>query len=240
MLFLTGLLLNFRSVAVRRMRYFLLMCLAIFIMVQVLGQTQLSVQSPEVNSENLLILLVPLVFIYGVSLFLILLDQMVLPLRELRLVVKIVFVGLCCAPMIFALLPPRPSPVVYPPYYPPQIQTVAGWMKPNELMMSDIPWAVAWYGQRQCVWLTLNDQDDFFAINDYLKPIQGLFLTSETMNSKLASDCLRSDQNTWGNFVLQAVVQKRIPVGFPLVNASPGLAPEGLFLTDLARWKVGK
>ena len=84
MLFLTGLLLSFRSVAVRRMRYFLLMCLAVFIVVQALGQTQLSEESPEVNSENLLVLLTPLVFIYGVSLFLILLEQMELPLRELR------------------------------------------------------------------------------------------------------------------------------------------------------------
>jgi hypothetical protein len=105
-----GLLLNFRSPAVRRMRYFLLMCLGVLVVVQALGRTQLSEESPEINSENLLVLLVPLVFIYGVSLFLILLEQMALPLRELRYVVKIVFVALCCAPMIFALLPPKDYP----------------------------------------------------------------------------------------------------------------------------------
>ena len=129
LLFLVGLLLGFRSAAVRRMRYFLLMCLAVFIVVQALGQTQLSEESPEVNSENLLVLFAPLVFIYGVSLFLTLLDQMVLPVQGGRYLVKIVFVGLCCAPMIFALLPPKIVPVVYPPYYPPDIQRAAGWMK---------------------------------------------------------------------------------------------------------------
>ncbi len=240
MLFLTGLLLNFRSAAVRRMRHFLLMCLVVFVVVQAMGQTQLSVESPEVNSENLLVLLAPLVFIYGVSLFLILLDQMVLPLRELRLVVKAVFVGLCCTPLIFTLLPPRTVPVVYPPYYPPDIQQIASWMKPNELMMSDVPAAVAWYGQRQCVWLTLNDQDDFFAINDYLKPVQALYLTPETMDAKLASDCLRPTQHTWGNFVLQAVAQGKIPTGFPLTHAPTGFFPERLFLTDWDRWKPEK
>ena len=97
MLFLTGLLLGFRSMAARRMRYFLLMCLGIFIVVQALGQTQLSEESPEVNSENLLVLLAPLVFIYGVSFFLILLDQMKLPLPQLRYGRESVFVGLCCA-----------------------------------------------------------------------------------------------------------------------------------------------
>jgi Dolichyl-phosphate-mannose-protein mannosyltransferase len=241
MLFLVGLLLSFRNTAVRRLRYFLLMCLAVFIVVQALGETQLSIESPEVNSENLLVLLAPLVFIYGVSLFLTLLDQMALAVRELRYAIKTAFVGLCCLPMIFVLLPPRISPVMFPPYYPPDIQMTAGWMKPNELMMSDVPWAVAWYGQRQCVWLTLNAQDDFFAINDYLKPVQALYLTPETMDSKLASDCLRPpDQHTWGTFVFQAVAQNKIPPGFPLVQAPPGFLPDRLFLSDWARWKLEK
>ena len=240
MLFLTGLLLSFRSVAVRRMRYFLLMCLAVFIVAQAMGQTQLSEESPVVNSENLLVLLAPLVFIYGVSLFLILLDQMELPLRELRLVVKVVFVGLCCAPLIFTLLPPRTRPVAYPPYYPPDIQAIAGWMRPNELIMSDVPWAVAWYGQRQSVWLTLNYQDDFFAINDYLKPVQALYLTPETMTAAFGPDWVRPDQHTWGNFILQAAAQEKIPASFPLNHAPPGFFPERLFLTDSDRWKLQK
>lgn len=240
MLFLTGLLLSFRSVAVRRMRYFLLMCLAVFIVAQAMGQTQLSEESPVVNSENLLVLLTPLVFIYGVSLFLVLLDQMELPLRELRLVAKVVFVGLCCAPLIFTLLPPRTRPVAYPPYYPPDIQAIAGWMRPNELIMSDVPWAVAWYGQRQSVWLTLNYQDDFFAINDYLKPVQALYLTPETMTAAFGPDWVRPDQHTWGNFILQAAAQEKIPVSFPLNHAPPGFFPERLFLTDSDRWKFQK
>jgi hypothetical protein len=240
MLFLAGLLLNFRSPAVRRMRYFLLMCLAVWVVVQALGRTQLSEESPEINSENLLVLLVPLVFIYGVSLFLILLEQMALPLRELRYVVKIIFVVLCCTPMIFALLPPRAIPVVYPPYYPPDIQLVTGWMKPNELMMSDVPWAVAWYGQRQCTWLTLNAQDDFFAINDYLKPVQALYLTPKTMDTKFASDWIRADEHSWGNFILQAVAQGKIPTSFPLNHAPTGFFPERMFLTDAERWKLQK
>jgi len=239
MLFLTGLLLSFRSVAVRRVRYFLLMCLTVFIVVQALGRTQLSEESPEINSENLLVLLTPLVFIYGVSLFLILLDQMVLPFRELRLAVKVIFVGLCCLPMIFTVLPPRTRPVVYPPYYPPDIQLIAGWMKPDELMMSDIPWAVAWYGQRQCTWIGLNAQD-FFAINDYLKPVQAIYLTPVTMDAKFASDWMKADEHTWGNFILQAVAQGKIPNDFPLVHSPPGFFPERLFLTDADRWKLQK
>ena len=188
LLFWTGLLLSFRSATVRRMRYFLLLCIGTFVVVQALGQTQLSVESPEVNSENLLVLLTPLVFIYGVSLLLTLLDQIILPMLQLRYLIITAFAALCCLPMIAALLPPKTSPVVYPPYYPPDIQQTASWMGNNELMMSDVPWAVAWYGRRQCVWLTLNAQDDFNTINYWLKPVQALYLTPETMDSRFISD----------------------------------------------------
>ena len=100
MLFLAGLLLGFRGMAVRRMRYFLLMCLGMFIVAQALGRTQLSDESPEVNSENLLVLLIPLVFCYGVSFFFTFLGQMKLAVPQLRYVVIAVFAALSCLPMI--------------------------------------------------------------------------------------------------------------------------------------------
>jgi len=62
----------------------------------------------------------------------------------LRYVIIAGFAALCCLPLTFAMFPPKISPVVYPPYYPPEIQQTANWMKPDELMMSDVPWAVAW------------------------------------------------------------------------------------------------
>jgi len=239
-LFLAGLLLGFRGMAARRMRYFLLMCLGMFIVVQALGRTQLSDESPELNSENLIVLLAPLVFIYGVSFFFTFLDQMKLAVPQLRYVVIAVFVALSCLPMILisTLLAPKAMPVVYPPYYPPDIQQTAGWMKENELMMSDVPWAVAWYGRHQCVWLTLNAQDDFFAINDYLKPVQALYLTPATMDGKFVSDLLHSGERSWGSFIVLGVLQNQIPQGFPLRHAPTGFLPERLFLTDRERWKT--
>ena len=113
---------TFRSAAIRRMRYFLLMCLAVFIVVQALGRTQLSEESPEINSENLLVLLAPLVFIYGVSFFFTFLEQVKWPVSQLRYAAIVLFAGLCCLPMIFTLLPPKTVPIAYPPYYPPDIQ----------------------------------------------------------------------------------------------------------------------
>lgn len=238
-LFFAGLLLGFNRPAVRRMRYFLLMCLATFIVVQALGRTSLSDETPEINSENLLVLLVPLVIIFGTAFFFILLDQMKLPAPELRYVVIGIFVALCCLPLFFAMWF-KSSPVVYPPYYPPDLEKAAGWMKPNELTMSDTPWAMAWYGQRQCVWLTGDAQDEFFAFNDYVKPVSALYLSMRTMDGRLISDCFRSGKNSWGRFVADAVTRNQIPKDFPLQRSPSGSAAltSGLFLTDAERWKI--
>ncbi len=236
-LFFAGLFLGFRGTGARRVRYFLLMCLAVFVVAQSLGRTQLSDQTPEINSENLLVLLVPLVFIFGASFFFTLLDQMTLPLMQLRYAVIAGFVALCCLPLAFTVWS-SPRPLVYPPYYPPEIQQVSSWMKPDELMMSDVPWAVAWYGDRQCVWNTLDAQAEFFAINDYLKPVQALYLTPVTTDGRFVSDWVQTHDTSWGNFIVDAALKNQFPPGFPLHFAPKGFLPDRLFLTDRQRWET--
>jgi 4-amino-4-deoxy-L-arabinose transferase-like glycosyltransferase len=238
--FLVGLLISFHNPATQRLRYFLIASLAILVVIQALGRTQLSDDSPEINSENLLVLLVPLVMAYGVSLFFLLLDQIELPFRELRYVILAAFVGLTCLPMIFVFLPPRTIPVAYPPYNPPAIQVAAGWTKENELTMSDLPWAMAWYGQRQCVWLTLNLQPDFYAINDYQKGVQELYLTRATLDSRFLSSWLSSGEQSWGTFMLGCLVRRSQnqpgpPAGFPLHYWQLGW-PENFLLTAREHW----
>ncbi|HEX5222997.1 MAG TPA: glycosyltransferase family 39 protein [Verrucomicrobiae bacterium] len=236
-LFLTGLLLNFRNPALQRLRYFLLATLLLFIIVQALGRTQLTDDSPVLNSENLLILTVPLIFVFGAGLFFLLLDQMNLKLRELRYLIIGVFGVVMCLPMFFAFLPPKVNPINYPPYYPPVIQQSGNWMKPNELIMSDIPWAVAWYGDRQCIWLTENAESEFFAVNDYLKPVRALYLTPETTDSRVLSEWIRPKERSWPIFVLEFMIRKQAPAQFPLRYAYGSMFPEQLFLTDFERWK---
>jgi 4-amino-4-deoxy-L-arabinose transferase-like glycosyltransferase len=244
--FLVGLLIGFRNPAITRLRYFLIGCGLVLTLAQALGRTQLSEESPELNSENLLVLLAPLVLVYGVSLFYVLLEQMPLPFPEFRFFLIGAFSVVACLPMIFVFLPPRPTPVAYPPYYPPIIQTVAGWLKEDELAMSDIPWAMAWYGQRQCVWLTLKCMPDardttthehFFAINDYQKPIHALYLTPETMDARFLSQWLKAGERSWGAFIAECLVKKQVPEYFPLSQMPAGWYPEQLVLTDWQRWK---
>ena len=245
--FLAGLMIAFRSPALTRLRYFLIGCIVVLALVQALGRTQLSEESHEINSENLLVLVAPLVLVYGVSLFFVLLEQIPMPLPELRIIAVGIFSVVACLPMLFVLLPPKTQPVAYPPYYPPAIQTIGGWLKGNELAMSDIPWAMAWYGQRQCVWLTLKcipdagDQtahDDFFAINDYLKPINFLYLTPQTTDGRFYSQWFKAGEQSWGNFILETMVLKKVPGYFPLRKSPTGWPSDQLVLTDWPRWSM--
>jgi 4-amino-4-deoxy-L-arabinose transferase-like glycosyltransferase len=237
-LFLAGLLLNYRSPALQRLRYFLLGTLLLFVVVQSLGRTQISEEVPVFNGENLLVLTVPLVLLFGTGLFFQLLDQVSFRIRELRYLLIGVFGFVACLPMVFIFLPPKTSPLAYPPYYPPAIQQTCGWMKESELMMSDIPWAMAWYGNRQCVWLTQNAQSEFFAIHDFLKPVRGLYLTPQTMDNRFLSQWVRAGDHSWPSFILESMLRNQIPENFPLRKAPGGFFPEQLFLSDYVRWST--
>jgi hypothetical protein len=184
------------------------------------------------------------VFVYGVAMYSLLLDNLQLEFPPLRHVVNFIFLLAACMPLIFTLLPPRSSPLAYPPYLPPLIQRFAGWMREEELVMSDMPWAVAWYGRCQSVWITLKVQDpkgqnDFYSINDLQKSVSGLYLTQLTMDGRFYSQMLRDEDWAWGRFIMDSILRTNAPAGFPLTYAPPEYLRYGqLFLTDRVRWPI--
>jgi hypothetical protein len=244
--FLVGLMVGFRNIGLRRMRYFVVGCVATLAITEALARTQLTNETPEINSENLLVLLAPVIIVYGVGLFFVLLDGMKFPFPQLRYLAISVFVAVLVLPMIFDLTIASNGPVAYPPYRPDVIQNSAHYMKDNELIMSDIPWAVAWYGDRECVWMTLNAtaepqnpvewQESFFAINDALKPIHALYLTPRSLDARFQSDWLHAGQLNWGRFISGILINGEVPTSFPLKKTPPGYLPEQVLLCDWARW----
>jgi hypothetical protein len=194
-----------------------------------------------------MVVLAPLVFMYGVALFFLLLDQVKLPFASARRWVIGLFVTVAAAPVVLALLPPRADPRMLPSYYPPLIQQFAGWMEKDELMMSDLPWALAWYGHHRCVWTTLQVRsarggEDFYAVNDLRRPIHALYLTCLTLDepffSQMYGDPRASQELTWGRFAVNSALRGDLPAGFPLRHAPADYLQKGhFFLTDRVRWK---
>ena len=228
--FLVGLLVPFREAAPGRMRVFLIFSLALLFIVQAFGQTHLSTDSPEINSENLLPLLAPLAFVYGAALFFILFERLGMAVPRERMAFIGAFVVFLSIPFFTSsLLLSHGTPFNWF-YSPLHLQRTAQIMAPGELMMSDVPGAVAWYGDRNCVWLTLDRDREFFKINQ-LEPVKALLLTQKTTNQRFLSDMIL-EPFSWSQFVMESQAKGGVPSGFPLTKASAGFLPYQIFLSD--------
>lgn len=234
--FFVSLLIPFQNPVLRRLRLFAIGTIVLLAVVQALIRSHRSDLAPVVSSENLLVLALPFLFLFGTALFFILLDQIEFSYTGFRGLLIGLFVIVMCSPLILRFLPPKSHELVYPPYNPYTIQRVSQYMDKDELIMSDMPWAVAWYGNRQGVWLTLNPGDAFSEIHDFRKTISGLYVTPVTFNAPLYSGLLKGEPE-WANILLNVLNQRQVPKGFPLTAAPSGMLPKGqLFLSDRARW----
>jgi hypothetical protein len=234
--FLPGLLLPFQNSTRRRLRWFVVMAIIPLTLAQALGRTHLSERNPDINTENYLILLLPLVIMFGSVMFNVLLDQIDIVYPPLRTGSIVGFVAVCGLALGLHLLPPTINPVAYPPYYPPVVSQVGKWMNDKEITMTDVPWALAWYGQKRAVDLTLDSKEEFYRINDEMQNISGLYLTPATIDLPFQTEMAKTGKATWGRFVAESIIKQEVPTGFPLKRLPPGFLPEQLFLTDWDRW----
>lgn len=182
------------------------------------------------SAERLLNIFWPAVIIYGFAFFFLLLERLQFPYRLLNIAVTSAVVALTAVPMVFAVLPPRAG-VPYPPYYPPFVRHVSELLEPNEVMATDMPWAVAWYGNRYAIYLPPS-LDDFYQINDYYQRISGLYFTTLTRDRPYTRMLkTHRDFRTWF-----PVLEGRIPAEFPLVHGFQLNNFDQFFLTDRPRW----
>jgi hypothetical protein len=118
-------------------------------------------------------------------------------------------------------------------------------MQPDEEMMSDIPWAVAWYGGHVCLWLTLDDAATFDEINR-LKPVRAIYLTQRTSDRQFLSQML-VNQQSWEYFMLDSMptnwAEGEVPTGFGakyrLTNEPLDYLPAQMFISNSNRWWGG-
>jgi hypothetical protein len=231
--FFVGLFIPFQSQTRGRMRLFLAGSIILLFIVQALGRTHLAAEQPEFNSENMLVLLAPVAFVYGIALFCTLIDQVSAITVGVRSGLVGVFLTIMSAPLIMSILLGNVFETNSP-YRPAHIQRVARLMKTNELVMSDIPSAVGWYGDRDSVWLTLDDEREFLKLND-LRNVKALYLTERTTDERFLSTMIE-DRTGWGRFFFECLSRGEVPTGFPLNKAPRGFLPDQLLLSDNPRW----
>ena len=173
-------------------------------------------------------LFVPVITLYAVAYFIILLDRLQLPLAIQRMAVTTAVVLLCAGPMLITLMPPKAG-YPYPPYNKPVITQVTTLMTEQETVCTDMPWATAWYGGRNSLLLP-QTIDEFYEINDFIGNIGGLYFTTVTRNQPYVRGLLTGRDRSWF-----PVHQGRMPADFPLSQGFPLQNLDQLFITDRNR-----
>lgn len=194
-----------------------------------------------VAANQLHMLFVPAFAAYGMAFLLVLWNRLEINFAPARNA----FIGAVCAitalPMAINLLTAPSQRVNWPPYVPPFINAVCQWMKPGEVICSDMPWATAWYGGRLSLLLP-SGVEQFINLYDYKYlggPINGLYLTPVSGNRPFLTQIARGEYAAWGNYILRRPELDRFYSSFPL-KEKVDLPIEGqcVFYSDTDRWST--
>ncbi len=196
-----------------------------------------------IQANDLHLLFIPLGICYGLAFILVLWTRLANERPALSLDLRVVrwtFFGLLYTVSFFPeahVLLTAGGRVQWPPYVPPYIAPLGVWTEPNEIITSDMPWAVAWYADRECLWLPLKT-DTFMDMHDYNRlhnPIVGLYLTPVTGDSRFFSDIAKGEYMEWSSFIMRNVDTRRFP--FQAVTVLP-IDNECIFYADRNRWSA--
>jgi hypothetical protein len=169
----------------------------------------------HVQTGNLLVLFLPLVTTYGVLFFYMMLHRAAIPLRLLRWGVIGVFGLVNAASLMCVLAMPATGAFPYPPYHPPVTARVASLFDKDAIGVSDLPWAMAWVGDRRTVWLPSTPRD-LARIHRATAPQGGLsflFLTPRLLNRRLRSELIKGEYAGW-----RKIVQGKMPEDCPFTR----------------------
>jgi hypothetical protein len=189
----------------------------------------------QLSANDLNILFIPMFAAYGTAFLLVLWSHLEINVPLVRYCFYTLIVGISFLPMSNLLMCGTKSPVQWPPYVPPYIAIMRDWTTPDEVIASDMPWAVAWYADRKSLWLPMTIQL-FIDLNDYERmggKIAGIYLTPLSGNKGLISDIVKGDYKEWAPFILRNVNIKDFPL--KAVTAMP-LDNQCIFYSDRDRW----
>jgi hypothetical protein len=191
-----------------------------------------------VAANELHVLFIPIMTCFGLAWLLVQWNRLALPdLARLGFIVALYV--LCSLPLILNLpfFTPASRPQIrWPPYVPPYISVLNDWMKPNEVIASDMPWAIAWYADRRSVWLPENVQA-FTELTDYGVlggPVNGLYLTPISGSQNKLGEIIKGEYKDWSQVILRSVDLQKFPLKWATLL---GIESECVFFSDHDRQK---
>jgi hypothetical protein len=200
------------------------------------GSVLTGTNGESVSPNQTLILMGPAIAIYGFAIVLVLVNRLNLGLSLSRYGAYSVFFLITALPTLLGFFPSG-TPIEFPPYAPGLMNQIGALTKPNEIISSDMPWAIAWYSDRKSLLIPWT-RKRFYEYHDFQSlggPIVGLYLTPITLDAKYSSEIALGEYKDWATIVLG------LPQGlndFPLPSRT-GLADNRcLLLMDRDRWNA--
>ncbi len=228
--FFLALLHPFRSHVVSRFKW----CVLLMWIGAVTGMGVFGLEG-VISSNQLHVLFLPLFIFFGLAFLMVLWSRWEIGYPLVRVIFLSVVVFLCSIPLLATLFSKGGSPIQWPPYVPPFIGILGDWFGEKEIIASDMPWAVAWYAQRNSLLLP-QSVGAFNQLNDYRKlgePINGLYLTPITGDLSLFSDIYKGAYKDWALLITRPPKVE----GFALryFTALP-IEGECIIFSDRDRW----
>jgi hypothetical protein len=141
----------------------------------------------------------------------------------------------------------------WPPYLPGQIARLASFTGERELIMSDIPWAVAWYADRPSAWIP-QEKVQFAEMRQLAEkaktPVVGFLFTPESLRVDRPADVFGGEYQDWAaeafrgvafGFGVDLIGHSDFPFRefLPLSRTPSGgrVIVEMLYMSDKKRWE---
>lgn len=189
----------------------------------------------QISPNQLHVLFLPLFIAYGLAFLIVLWNRLNLRFEPAKIAFLTLIFLVSALPLTINLLTQSPSRVNWPPYVPPFINSISNWMEPGEILVTDMPWAVAWYGGRPTLLLP-STYKQFITIHDYQYlggPLNGLYLTPVSGNRPFLSQIAKGEYREWAQFIIRTADLTNFPLKFftplPVDN-------ECVFYSNRDRW----
>lgn len=231
LMFFLSLMHRFKSESALRFRWWLL---AMWLFAT-LGMVMFGVRGSPVSMNQLHVLFIPILSFFGFAFLLVLWGRLGISEPIFRRLFLGFILLVSAVPLIFTMFFSSGARIQWPPYLPPFIAVFEKWFEPDEVMCSDMPWAVAWYANRKCVLLPSSPRI-LTRINDYRVlggPVSGLYLTPITANAPLMAGIYKGEYKEWAGLITRPPVTSGffLPVAIPLPVDN-----ECILFTDRDRW----
>lgn len=184
------------------------------------------------ESLRALAILWPLAIPYAWAFFLVLLDRLQFEVRFFAAAALSIVMFLAGLPLLLNVLPPRTG-LPYPPYFHRYIGWISTMLEPDECVVTDIPWAMAWYGGRTSILLPRHI-DGFYDLDRNHQKIAMAYFTTVTRDKPWVRGLAdpAAAEHSW----YQVFATGKVPENFPLVHGRFIAGSDQFILSDRLRW----